>query len=595
MEFNFNTYALILIVCGALTLFLSYYVYKKEGGAVRWFGLMMLSNAIWSIAYGFELASGNLDQIKFFTNIEYLGIVTLPINWFFFCVELSGQSKWLKSSRNIALFLIIPVITVLLVWTNKYHHLHYKSLHLSLDSAFPMVAIEPGISYHIFTAYFYILLAIGGYLLLVKFRKADAIYKRQNYSILIAAAIPWVANITYLLGFRPLGALDITPFAFITTILLIFLGIYRFKLFDILPVAREKVLELMQDGFMVLDKHNRVIDYNVAFKKYTGDLKSKEIIGREISEIFPGQDFLLNFISDNKSGKSELVLETITGTFDIEADIQYLNENKLNNEATIIKFQDLTNLRREARKIKEQADELQRLNQLKDRIFSIIAHDLRGPLVNLSEVLKMIANDVISIDEFKGILPTLSKDILYTTDLLENILHWSRSQLKGYGINKEYFDLKSMVINEIDYHLPSARAKEIEIIQDVFPGHVVYADMLMIQIVVRNILNNAIKFCRNGSTIQVYASYTMDGYMILCIRDTGIGMSPEFLANLFDGQSISSRGTMNEKGTGLGMVVCREFMLRNDGDISATSTLGEGTTFCISIPITEKNQPEDQI
>ncbi|TDO23065.1 sensor histidine kinase [Pedobacter duraquae] len=588
MEFTFNTYALILIVCGALTLFLSYYVYKKEGGAVRWFGLMMLSNGIWSVAYGFELASSTLDQMKFFTNIEYLGIATLPINWFFFCVELSGQSKWIKSNRNIALFLIVPVITILLEWTNKYHHLHYKALHLSLESDFPMVAIEPGISYRIFTAYFYILLAIGGYLLLVKFRKADAIYKKQNYSILIAALIPWIANISYLLGFRPLGNLDVTPFAFITTILLIFLGIYRFKLFDILPVAREKVLELMQDGFMVLDKHNRVIDYNIAFKKYTGDLKSNEIIGREISEIFPGETFLIKSITENRSGKSELVLQTATGTFDIEADIRYLNENKLNNEATIVKFQDLTNLRHEARKIKEQADELQELNQLKDRIFSIIAHDLRGPLVNLSEVLKMIANDVISIDEFKDILPTLSKDILYTTDLLENILHWSRSQLKGYGINKEYFDLKGMIINEIDYHLPSAKAKDITIIQDVFPGQGVYADMLMIQIVVRNILNNAIKFCNPGSTIEVYATYSRDGHMVLCIKDNGIGMSPEFLANLFDGKSVSSRGTMNEKGTGLGMVVCREFMLRNDGDISATSTLGKGTTFYISIPIEEK-------
>ena len=270
---------------------------------------------------------------------------------------------------------------------------------------------------------------------------------------------------------------------------------------------------------MVLDKHNRVIDYNIAFKKYTGDLKSNEIIGREISEIFPGETFLINSIKENISGKSELVLHTAAGTFDIEVDIRYLNENKLNNEATIVKFQDLTSLRYEARKIKEQADELQELNQLKDRIFSIIAHDLRGPLVNLSEVLKMIANDVITIDEFKDILPTLSKDILYTTDLLENILHWSRSQLKGYGINKEYFDLKGMIINEIDYHLPSAKAKHITIIQDVFPGLGVYADMLMIQIVVRNILNNAIKFCNPGSTIQVYATYSRNGHMVLCIKD----------------------------------------------------------------------------
>jgi len=427
----------------------------------------------------------------------------------------------------------------------------------------------------------------GSYLILSTFRKADAIYRRQNYTIFIAALIPWMVNLAYLVGIRPFNNLDLTPFAFIVAISLISVAIYRFKLFDILPVAREKVLDLIQDGYLVLDGKNRVIDCNLAFKKYLPESKKDKIIGEQIVSLFPQQDELLDFLKNNRSGKIEMQVQIRKATFDLEADIMYLNHNQLNNEATVIKLQDLTAVRTEALKSKQQTEELKKLNQLKDRIFSIIAHDLRGPLVNLSEVLKMVNTDMITVEEFKTLSPKLSRDILYTTDLLENILHWSRSQLKGYGINKTYFELRNMIINEVNYHLPSAAIKRIHIIHDVFPGMIVYADMLMIQIVVRNILNNSIKFCNEECEILITAVYNEDYQMILSIEDNGMGMSKEALKLLINGSSVSTRGTMNEKGTGLGLVICKDFMERNSGKMEVTSEIGKGTKFQLFLPVNE--------
>ncbi len=585
MDLKFNIYALVLIFFGKLTLFLSYYIFKKEGGAVRLFGLMMFTNAIWSIAYGFELASSTLHQIKFFINIEYIGITTLPLTWFLFCLHLSGKECWYKKPMNIGPLLFITLLTIIMVWTNQYHHFYYNKLTMDYSGYFPMVKIDPGMGYHFFTIYFYVLLGIGNYLLFAKFKKADPIYRNQNYLIIISSLIPWIANISYLIGLRPMGNLDITPFAFAATIFLIAIAIYRFKLFDIVPVAREKVMDLMQDGFVILDSKNRVIDYNHAFKKYLTYVKESNIIGTAINDLLPGQTDFLSFINEHKSGKIELKVESLGNVYDLEAHIGYLNENKLNSEAIIIKMQDLTLLRQDALKSQQQAEELKRLNQLKDRIFSIIAHDLRAPLVNLSEVLKMISNDLITLEEFKELSPVLSKDIIYTTDLLENILHWSRSQLKGYGINKEFFDLKGLIVNEVHYHLPSAEAKKINIVQDVFPGEMVYADMLMIQIVIRNIINNAIKFCHEGCEINIFAVYTKAHMIKLCIEDNGVGIPPEVLNKLFNGENLSTRGTMNEKGTGLGLVVCKDFMERNEGSITATSEKGKGAKFCLHLPV----------
>ncbi|RZK18248.1 MAG: PAS domain-containing sensor histidine kinase, partial [Flavobacterium sp.] len=510
------------------------------------------TNAIWSIAYGLELASSSLAQIKFFINIEYIGITTLPLSWFLFCLHLSGKEIWYKRPWNMGVLSFVTILTTIVVWTNDWHHLYFKSITVDHSGYFPMANLEIGVGYKVFTSYFYVLLAIGNYLLFVKFRSADPIYRRQNYLIIVASMIPWIANIIYVLGIRPLGNLDITPFAFIATVFIIALAISRFKLFDIVPVAREKVMDLMQDGFVILDKKKRVIDYNLAFKKYLDSSKRNKIIGATLEELLPGQDAFLQSIESHNAGNVELKISNEFGVFDLDVDIRYLDDSQPNSDAIIVKMQDLTQFKKDAIKSIEQTEELKRLNQLKDRIFSIIAHDLRAPLVNLSEVLKMISDDLITPDEFKMLAPVLSKDIIYTTDLLENILHWSRSQLKGHGINKEYFDLKGLVVNEVSYHMPSARAKNITVVQDVFPGAMIYADMLMIQIVIRNILNNAIKFCYDDCEINIYAVYTKEHFIKLCIDDTGTGMEPELLEKLFSGENQSKRGTKDEKGTGIG-------------------------------------------
>jgi len=585
MNFTFNIYAILLLVFGSITIALAYFIYRKGGNAVRWFSLMMLSNAIWSIFYGFELASSDISQIKMLLNIEYIGIATLPLNWFLFCLHFSGKECWYKKPLNLVAILTVPIVTIIAVWTNSYHHLHYASYRMATDTPFPMISLTPGIWYRIFTIYFYLIMACGCFLLWMKFRKSDPIFRKQNKSLIIAAAIPWIANILYLLGIRPLGYIDATPFAFIITSLLILIGIYRFKLFDIIPLAREKVLELMRDGFFVLDKDYRIIDYNQSIKTYINYTEGTKLIGLKMDELFPNQPSFLAMLKSHTPGKTELELFIADEHLFLEADVIFLHDNKINNDFSIIKLHDLTAYKKEAIRSKEQAMELERLNQLKDRIFSIIAHDLRGPLVNLSEVLKMIANDQISNEEFKNISPTLSKDIIYTTDLLENILHWSRSQLQGYGINKELFNLRNLIINEINYHLPAAYLKKIKIIHDVFPGEMAYADMLMIQIVIRNIINNAVKFCNENCEIHITAVYQKENNILVCIQDNGIGIPESIINKLFKNENITTRGTLNEKGTGLGLLVCKDFMKRNDGDITVTSTEGKGAKFCITIPV----------
>lgn len=581
MELFFNGYSLTLLFFGSITIALCVYMFNKGGLAVRWFSYVMLASGIWSTAYGFELASSTIKQISFFVNIEYIGITSLPLFWFLFCLTFSGKECWYKKKKNLFTILTFPVVTLVMVWTNPLHHFHYNDISVNNDYSFPMLEINRGIWYYVFTVYFYLLLAAGCYMLVSKFSKSDPIFRKQNYAIIVAAITPWLANASYLLGFRISGLIDVTPFAFIATTLLVLIGIYRFQLFDVIPLAREKALELMNDGVLVMDKNLRIIDANSAALKYLPS-SSKRVVGQHLTEVF-NNPRLIEQAKSNEDASFELEIRCQTELY-IEVDIRHLNENNINEKFTVLKIQDLTASKKDALLSKQQAKELERLNQLKDRIFSIIAHDLRGPLVNVSEVLKLLSTKQLNIEEFSAIAPTLTKQVIYTTDLMENILHWSRSQLKGFGIKREDINVRSIVSNEIAYHAPMAKFKKINLINDVFPHETVYADLLMFQIVMRNILNNAIKFSHENGAIQINAHFLGNNRLQINISDNGVGVAEDKLSSLFADDHYSTRGTANEKGTGLGLAVCKDFIERNYGTIKVDSKLGSGTTFSVTFP-----------
>ena len=580
MDLDFNFFSLILVGGGMLTFVYAVILLRISNMAIRWIGLMMLANSFFCTGYGLELALSDLEQIKTILKIEYIGITVLPVTWFLFCMKIAGRERWYQKRSNFAALIFIPAMTLLLMWTNDYHHLYYKDFYFLENTSFSRTKLVPGPGYILYNVYFYALFAVATWILIVGLNKTNLVFKRQKVIILLAAAVPIIANFVYLLDFEQLEGVDVTPFAFLVSTVMVNIGVFNLRIFDVLPVAREKVLELMQDGFMILDRNQYIIDCNAAFKQYVE--QKGELVGRTVAEVFPNQPSLIAFLEAGGTGKLDLQVVKDTAIYDLEADVRSLENEHFKRKTTIVKFQDQTALKRESLKIKEQSEELKELNGHKDLVLSIIAHDLRGPLVNLSEVLRMVREGSLSMEEFEYLVPTLSRDISYTKDLLENILHWSRSQLKGHGIKQEYINLSQIVRDEIAYHTAIAMVKDVTLENQLSDEVAIYADSLMIQIVVRNLLNNAIKFSNKYDTIAVYMSESTD-MINLYIKDTGKGMPADVLASIFH-SAQSTRGTMGEKGTGLGLRICRDFIESNGGTISVDSEQGKGTVFKVTIP-----------
>ena len=226
------------------------------------------------------------------------------------------------------------------------------------------------------------------------------------------------------------------------------------------------------------------------------------------------------------------------------------------------------------------------LNATKDKFFSIIAHDLRNPLGNFKEVTKLLHESYNEFEEeerleFIGLMKNSSQRIY---SLLENLLEWSRTQRGLINFNPIHFDLCEIVKNTFALSLLSADAKKIKLINKVETSLEIFGDINLLNTVIRNLVSNSIKFTNENGSIEVDFKSSSKSNLIM-IKDSGVGISKETLYKLFKiDSSVSTLGTSLETGTGLGLILCKEFVDIHKGKIWVESELGIGSTFFIELP-----------
>jgi signal transduction histidine kinase/ligand-binding sensor domain-containing protein len=236
--------------------------------------------------------------------------------------------------------------------------------------------------------------------------------------------------------------------------------------------------------------------------------------------------------------------------------------------------------------LRESESQLREANATKDRFFSIIAHDLRSPfnaLLGLSELLSEDWDEYPD-SEKKIMIGMMQENLSSTFELLTNLLDWSRLQRKAISAEFREINLKLLAENAIEGIKMQSASKGILVNNRIDESHIVFSDQFMVETILRNLLNNAIKFTPKEGSITL-TSELRDGGVRCCVSDTGIGMSPEMQKRLFKLDEPQSRlGTDGEKGTGLGLLVCLEFMQLLNGKLEVSSREGEGSTFCIFLP-----------
>ncbi len=241
---------------------------------------------------------------------------------------------------------------------------------------------------------------------------------------------------------------------------------------------------------------------------------------------------------------------------------------------------------------KRTEEELIRLNENKNKFFSIISHDLRGPVKGISSLTKMLINNKIEkVEDAQELFFLLYSSAEKTSDLLENLLTWARSQMNKIRFEPQIINLKDEINNGFIHVVNSAADKQIDIKRQTEEDCFVMADKDMIAMVIRNLLQNAIKFTHTRGEIIVDLK-AENRNAIVSVKDNGVGISEENISKLFEiNTGYTTIGTAAEEGTGLGLVLCKEFMLKNSGKIWVESELGRGSTFYFSLPLVKRVLP----
>ena len=250
---------------------------------------------------------------------------------------------------------------------------------------------------------------------------------------------------------------------------------------------------------------------------------------------------------------------------------------------------EITDIKRYERDILENQDKLKELNATKDIFFSIIAHDLRNPFNALLGLTKQLFKNYekYDVDDIKNYLHVIYNSADQTHKLLDNLLKWAATQTKTLKPNFQSINLLSLVNETINLLEETANQKNIRIINKIYEDYFAEIDYNMMFTITRNILSNAIKFTNNNGLIKVSATPYSE-YIILCIADNGIGMDENQINALFDIAELQhTRGTNNEAGSGLGMVLCNELIKLNHGEITVNSEKNKGTEFSIRIPLVQ--------
>ena len=251
--------------------------------------------------------------------------------------------------------------------------------------------------------------------------------------------------------------------------------------------------------------------------------------------------------------------------------------------------EDITSRLKSEQEIKHKNEELQKLNFERDKFFAIIAHDLRGPLGSMKGMTEMMADESYEFTECetKEMTLELSRSVRNTFNLLENLLEWSQMDRGLTEFKPQKLGLMNMVTDCINVVTEQARGKGIALNVDIATGHEVLADKNMLQTVIRNLLSNAIKFTPKGGSVTISAKPAENDRMVISVKDTGIGMNDEMQNNLFNiGANTKRPGTGGEKSTGLGLLLCKEFVEKNGGEIRIESEQNHGTIFSFTIPST---------
>lgn len=553
-----------LIASSFVTLFLGTYAFfrRRNAKGVLSFILSMIVLTIWSVTNALEMCGADLTTKLFWANMQYFSYCYSPVTLFVLCAEFSGYDRQ-DERKKIFWLAILPTIILLLVWTNTFHGLVRYDIHIDYSGVFPVIAKKYGPAFYVHALYSYAL-NFSAFVLLIRvvFFK-QTVFRKQALSLLFALSLIFVPNVVYVLGMVPSYRFDITPIFFGPSGLIAAWGIFRYKLFDAVPIAWAAVVRNMDSGVLVLDMQDRILDINPAFEEIIGR-KANEITAKQAVEVCGDISVLADACVDKSVTRIEFSTNSEDKTRIFEASFSFIFGKKGETVGRIVLANDITEKIFQQQNLLEQQWKLAVAGE-QERM----ARDLHDNLGQIMGFINMQAQGIRQELKNEGI-DTVSGRL----DKLVNVTQSAHSELREYirGIRNHAslgIDLVAALNMRINHFKEqTGLSVKLDVTGDDASDNIKPDVRINILNIVKEALNNIAKHAK-AKNISIVLRFSTEQIYVF-IEDDGMG---------FD--SMASRGAINAN---FGLDIMRERAEKIGGELSIDSAPGAGTRIILQIP-----------
>jgi PAS domain S-box-containing protein len=568
MTWQFNSFGIIFLIAAMITGGVSVYAFRHQHvkGATS-FIFLLLSVTIWAFFQALEYAVTEPAAKILCAKFQYLGIATIGSTWYLFSIGYSRGKKW--AGKYYALLFILPALTILAAFTNEFHGLLWPKIEpVSSEAGSNLIYTHGPIFWAIFV-YNYIFLALGTVTIIRTALNSREIYRWQMIGLIASAIIPWLGNLIYVLGLSPVAGLDLTPLGFVLSAFIIAWSIFFLRLFDLVPIARDQVVENLVDGVVVLDADSRIADINLKARELLG-IQDNRAVGRNLVDFLKSWPELISRFQGVQVAQSEFYVGA-GDVSDIHIRISPLQDDRNNPAGRIIVIRDIS--------------EQKKMERMRENLTHAIVHDLRNPLTSMALGLEMVRRQATAVLP-KAQLDTLDlsrQSVQQMMELVDSILDIYRLESGEMPLNCKRVSLHTLATDAIRSVSVQANRKRLLLQLDIpegMPGVVV--DPNLLRRVLQNLLDNSVKYSMEGGVIRIQAGFEKgEGGVVISVSDTGAGMEESIKEKIFD-KFVSGQNRTN--GNGLGLTFCRLAVEAHGGRIWMDERHQGGTKISLTIP-----------
>lgn len=603
MSLLFTFYTSALLILGIVAMAIAAYAWRRrEMPGASPLSLLSMSTAIWLIGQRMELVSQTLPAALAWIRIELFGIVLLPLAWLWFAAEYTGSLPWLNR-RRLAFLAIMPASSLAVALTNEYHSLFWTSLTLRVENFRTIIDSRYGPWFWLTVTYAYACLSLGAYAIVRFVLQTARLFHLQTAAILVSVAAPWMVNILRLTGVIPKSAPDLTALTFAVSLGAFAWSILRLRLLEIRPIARDMVLQSMNDGVIAVDEQGRIIEVNRAAQMVIGQPASQLVgkLARDVVARWPEVVERYRNVTEIAE-EIEVEIDATRRWFDVRVSPIY--DARRMYRGRLFVWRDVTEERRireELRRNNERLLEAQHAlteardaaeagSRAKSAFLAHMSHEIRTPLTAIIGYCQLLEAGIErqSLEQTRSDIQAIHLAAGHLLDLVSNVLEMARIETGRSDLHCLMFDVAEVVRDVTMAAQPLLRRNRNRLrLEGVDEVEEMWGDPTRVRQILLNLVSNAAKFTTDGEVV-VRVAYVDDETpprIQFQVSDNGPGIAAERMAQLFMPFAIAEHNIGREqRGAGLGLAISRHYCRLMGGELTIESAPGYGTTATFWLP-----------